>query len=58
MSRIIELTKMDARRIIINPDAIETVEATPDTVLVLQSGRKLLVKEEVAEIYKLINSGK
>lgn len=56
MSRIIELTKLDTRKILINPDMIETVEGNPDTVLVLQSGRKVLVKEDIGEIYKLINS--
>ena len=56
MSRIIELTKLDTRKILVNPDTIETVEGNPDTVLVLQSGRKLLVKEDIEEIFKLINS--
>ncbi len=53
MSRLIELTKMDTRKILINPDMIETVEATPDTVLVLYSGRKLIVKETLQEIYEI-----
>ncbi|MCR5669801.1 MAG: flagellar FlbD family protein [Butyrivibrio sp.] len=52
---MIELTKMDTRKILINPERIETVEANPDTVLILCSGRKLLVKESPEEIYKLIN---
>ena len=56
MGKIIELTKLDTRKILINPDTIETVEAAPDTVLILQSGRKLLVKEKIEEIYNLINS--
>ncbi len=55
MSRILELTKMDTRKILINPDMIETVEANPDTVLVLYSGRKLIVKESLEEIYRAIN---
>ena len=56
MEKIIELTKLDTRKILINPTSIETVEAAPDTVIILQSGRKLLVKEKIDEIYKLINS--
>ena len=56
MSRIIALTKMDTRKILITPDLIETVEGTPDTVLILHSGRKLIVKEDVETIYKLINN--
>ncbi len=54
MGRIIELTKMDTRKFLLNPDTIETVEATPDTVLILRSGRKLIVKEKLEEVYKLI----
>ncbi len=56
MGKLIELTKLDTRKILLNPDMIETVEGTPDTVIILHSGRKLLVKEEVEEIYRLINS--
>ncbi len=56
MNRIIELTKLDTRKILINPDTIETVEGNPDTVIVLQSGRKVLVKEDINEIKELINS--
>lgn len=56
MQNIIELTKMDTRKILINPAMIETVEAAPDTVVVLQSGRKLIVKESINEISKLINA--
>ncbi len=56
MGGIIELTKLDTRKILINSDTIETVEANPDTVLVLQSGRKILVKEDIDEILTLINS--
>jgi flagellar protein FlbD len=55
MSRVIELTKLDSRKILINPDMIETVEANPDTVLILYSGRKLLLKEKPEEIFRIIN---
>ena len=54
MSKIIELTKMDTRKILLNISSIETVEANPDTIIILNSGRKLLVKENPAEIYKMI----
>ena len=55
MNNIIELTKMDMRKILINTTMIETVEAAPDTVIILQSGRKLIVKESIDEILKIIN---
>ena len=53
-SNIIELTKLDTRKMLLNVASIETVEANPDTVIILNSGRKLLVKESMEEIYKLI----
>ena len=54
MSKLIELTKMDTRKILVNMDMVETVEGTPDTVLVLFSGRKLIVKESPEEIKGLL----
>lgn len=56
MKTLLELTKLDTKKILINAGLIETVEATPDTVIILQSGRKLIVKESVREIYDQINS--
>ncbi len=56
MSKLIELTKMDTRKILVNSALIETVEATPDTVLILYSGRKLLVKESPEEIIRIIGT--
>ncbi|SFU33705.1 MULTISPECIES: flagellar FlbD family protein [Butyrivibrio] len=53
---VIELTKMDTRKILINPSLIETVESNPDTVVVLSTGRKLIVKESMEDICSLINS--
>ena len=55
MSELIELTKMDTRKILVNMDMVETVEGTPDTVLVLYSGRKLIVKESPEEILRIIS---
>ena len=52
---IIQLTKMDTRKILVNVSSIETVEANPDTVIILSTGRKLLVKESLEDIYKIMN---
>jgi flagellar protein FlbD len=35
---------------LLNPDLIVTVEATPDTVITLQNGSRLLVDETPAEV--------
>jgi flagellar protein FlbD len=44
----------EARPLLVNDDLIETVEATPDTVLTLTTGKKLIVQETPAEIVALI----
>jgi flagellar protein FlbD len=47
---MIPLTRPDGSSILINPDRIEIVEETPDTVLTLSDGHKLLVRESAAEV--------
>ena len=47
---MIEITKMDGRVILVNENLIETVEANPDTVIVMANGRKIIVRESVSEI--------
>ncbi len=54
---ILLLTKMDTRKILVNARTIQTVESNPDTVIILSGGRKLLVKESLEEIWKMIQEG-
>jgi flagellar protein FlbD len=42
---VIPLTRPDGSTLLVNPDRIETVEETPDTVVTLADGKKLLVRE-------------
>lgn len=44
---MINLTKINGQEITINCDLIEFIEATPDTVISLTTGKKLMVKEAV-----------
>ena len=55
---MIELTKMDSRRMLLNEDAIESVEETPDTVVRLLNGNKYIVKESRKEILDKITAFK
>ena len=55
---MIEVTKFDSHKILINPDYIEVVEETPDTVISLTTGRKLIVKESRQDIQNLVKSFK
>lgn len=47
---MIFLTRTNGVKFYINPELIQIVEATPDTVVTLVSGRKLLVKDSPQEI--------
>jgi flagellar protein FlbD len=44
----------ESRAMLVNSDLLETVEATPDTVLTLTTGKKLIVQETPAEIVALV----
>lgn len=43
---MIEVTRLNGSIYFINPDMIVTLEATPDTVITLTSGEKLMVREK------------
>jgi flagellar protein FlbD len=47
---VIELTRLNGTTFVINSDLIETVEETPDTVIVLTMGTKYVVQESKEEI--------
>ncbi len=53
---MIEVTRMDGKKILLNPNLMETVEETPDTVITLTTGRKLIVKESRQDIQNLVKS--
>lgn len=44
---MIEVHLINDTKIVLNPDLIETVEATPDTVISLSTGKKVIVREPV-----------
>ena len=49
---MIEVTRLNGRRLVINGDQIERIESSPDTILSMTSGRKLLVRETVDEMVR------
>lgn len=51
---MIKVTRFDSSELWVNPHQIEFMEATPDTVISLISGRKIIVKESVEELIKKI----
>jgi len=51
---MIELTGLNGRPMVVNSDLIKTAEASPDTMLTLINGEKLIVREEIAEVVERI----
>ncbi|MFP5502175.1 MAG: flagellar FlbD family protein [Candidatus Sericytochromatia bacterium] len=47
---MVKLTRLNGSEIVINVDMIETLEATPDTVVSLTSDRKWIVRESIEEV--------
>lgn len=47
---MINLTRLNGEKIVVNIDLIEFMEETPDTVVTLTTGRKLVVKEPTWQI--------
>jgi flagellar protein FlbD len=47
---VIELTRFSGEKFVLNADMIEMVEATPDTVIRLLNGKKIIVKETVEQV--------
>ena len=55
---MIDVTKMNGVSITINADLIEIIEETPDTVITLTTGKKIIVKESRQTIKNLVKSFK
>ena len=59
---MVKVTKLNEEVVYVNPYEIEFIEETPDTVISLKSGKKVLVKERadavidrMIEFYRLAN---
>ena len=51
---MISVTRLNGSEIVVNADLIETVEATPDTVITLVDGKKYVVAQTTVEVVDLI----
>ncbi len=47
---LISVTRLNGDEIRINADLIETLEATPDTLVTLTTGKRMMVSESVDEV--------
>ena len=51
---MIKVTRFNHSELIVNADLIEFVEHTPDTVITMLTGRKVLVREPVEEVMRRV----
>jgi flagellar protein FlbD len=53
---LISVTRLNGKTITINALMIETIEETPDTMLTLTTGKKIMVLEKVTDVVSLVQS--
>ncbi|MFP4200270.1 MAG: flagellar FlbD family protein [Clostridia bacterium] len=51
---MISVTRLNGEQLYVNAELIETIEATPDTLISFTTGRKMMVLESVEEIVSRI----
>ena len=51
---MIKLTRLNGAEIVVNADVVESLEATPDTVLSLVNGEKFAVRETIDEVIEKV----
>ena len=51
---MIDVTKVNGKKFTLNSRLVETIEETPDTVITLTTGKKIIVKESRQEVKNLV----
>jgi len=51
---MVELTRLNGNPMLLNSDLIKTAEASPDTMLTLTNGEKLIVRESLGEVLERV----
>ena len=49
---MIKVTRLDGREMVVNAQLVRFIEATPDTILSLTGGEKVVVREGVDEVIR------
>lgn len=50
VAQMVKITRLNGTILVINSDLIEFLESTPDTIVTLTTGRKVIAKESVDEL--------
>ena len=51
---MVEVTRLDGKIYYVNPHQIEYIESNPDTTLIMQSGKRLVVREDYQTVFQRI----
>ena len=51
---MVKLTKINGQEFFINSDLMEFIESTPDTIISLTTGKKVIIKETAEEVIEKI----
>lgn len=51
---MIKVTRLNGKEFVVNAEQIEFAEETPDTVITLISGKKVVVKEKVDQLIERV----
>ncbi|MBQ0166038.1 MAG: flagellar FlbD family protein [Treponema sp.] len=51
---MIEVTRLNGKKVWVNPHQIESIEVNPDVTLIMLSGKAIIVKEQPDELIKKI----
>jgi flagellar protein FlbD len=51
---MIKVTRLDNRELVVNVDLVEFLEATPETIVTMSTGKKVVVKEPIDEVIRRI----
>ena len=55
---MIKVTRLNDSDLVVNTDLIEFLEAIPDTIISLTSGKKIMVKETIDEVIEKVEGYK
>ena len=50
---VLKLTRLNGQTVFVNPDLIQAIESTPDSILLFSNGDRLVVRENADEIQVL-----
>ncbi|MBF0431619.1 MAG: flagellar FlbD family protein [Fibrobacteria bacterium] len=51
---MIQITKLNKEQVYVNPDLIEFIEMTPDTALLMQGGKRMVIRDSAEDVVEQI----